>query len=537
MTTVALYCRVSTEDQAERSTIQIQQDFLRNFSKLYDLTIYQEYIDEGISGTVPLPDRPGGSQLLIDAQYQCFQAVIVYRLDRLGRSLHSMLDAYTHLETLNIVIRSATEQFDTSTAIGKFMFQFLGSLAELERSTINERMTLGRVRMTKNGKWTSGTPPFGYALDDNGHLIPSQRHVAGMTEADLVLDIFTRIAAGSSSVKEALRLNALNIPPSTDKDKTQARTPRLWRSSNIRYIIHNKVYTGTYTIQSKLGGDILCSAEAIVPMSVWHKANDQLTLNRNLPRGNQKRTYLLSGLIKCGLCNANYVGCRIADGKGWEAPYYRCGHQIHGHGGERCKAGIVRGEPLEAFIWNQCVEFIKNPQRVIALLQEKLADYAQKNHGAATRHQTLQRALLDKEQERQRIRHLFVKGHIGPEEMETSYLAVDRDIMLIRRELDEIQSSTAIGNAYTHYYDNVTTLLDSLKASIAVADEQTKKYVITRMVSGIVAHTKGRGKVELLCSFHFKTDLVAFNSTSRETVLCYKVAFSRLGHAQHTVIE
>ena len=82
---VALYGRVSTEDQAERQTIQAQVDFLRGFCKLYGLEIADEYLDDGISGAIPLHERPKGPRLLGDA-WTLFSTVLVYRLDRLGRS-------------------------------------------------------------------------------------------------------------------------------------------------------------------------------------------------------------------------------------------------------------------------------------------------------------------------------------------------------------------------------------------------------------------------------------------------------------------
>src|SRR6187397_2844860 len=89
--TVAIYARVSTEDQAERATIQNQLDFLRRFVDLHSLPLAGEYVDDGISGAVPLDDRPGGQRLLIDAQAGRFGSVLVYRIDRLGRSLRSLL--------------------------------------------------------------------------------------------------------------------------------------------------------------------------------------------------------------------------------------------------------------------------------------------------------------------------------------------------------------------------------------------------------------------------------------------------------------
>src|SRR6266511_1017815 len=150
---VALYARVSTEDQAERETIDTQRHFLRNFAKLYSLNVAVEYAEVGVSGTIPLHKRPGGLRLLEDAKAHRFGVVVVYRVDRLGRSLTALLDAHTALNQMGVTIRSATEPFDTATPIGKFMFQLLGSLAELDRANTLEKFTLGRDRVVPGGRW------------------------------------------------------------------------------------------------------------------------------------------------------------------------------------------------------------------------------------------------------------------------------------------------------------------------------------------------------------------------------------------------
>src|SRR5438445_896292 len=89
---VALYMRVSSEDQAERGTIGAQRDFLRQFATLYSLPVIEEYEDDGITGTLPLSQRPAGRRLLDDAQSGRFGCVLVYRVDRLGRSLDALLN-------------------------------------------------------------------------------------------------------------------------------------------------------------------------------------------------------------------------------------------------------------------------------------------------------------------------------------------------------------------------------------------------------------------------------------------------------------
>src|SRR5215204_4231941 len=83
---IALYLRVSSEEQRNRETIEIQREFLEQYCGLYELEVAGIYKDDGISGTIPLHERPDGRRLLQDAREGKVQMVLVYRLDRLGRS-------------------------------------------------------------------------------------------------------------------------------------------------------------------------------------------------------------------------------------------------------------------------------------------------------------------------------------------------------------------------------------------------------------------------------------------------------------------
>src|SRR5687768_16137029 len=82
---IALYLRVSSEEQRNRETIEIQSEFLEQYCRLYELEVAHIYEDDGLSGTIPLHERPGGRRLLEDARARKFDAVLVYKLDRLGR--------------------------------------------------------------------------------------------------------------------------------------------------------------------------------------------------------------------------------------------------------------------------------------------------------------------------------------------------------------------------------------------------------------------------------------------------------------------
>src|SRR5215210_3684582 len=136
---LALLLRVSSEEQRDRETIEIQREFLQEYCRLYGLEVVQIYADDGVSGTIPLHERPEGRRLLEDAKEGKFSTLLVYRLDRLGRSLLVIVDAHDRLQAAGVALKSATEPIDTTNPSGRLIFQMLASFAEYERETIRER--------------------------------------------------------------------------------------------------------------------------------------------------------------------------------------------------------------------------------------------------------------------------------------------------------------------------------------------------------------------------------------------------------------
>jgi site-specific DNA recombinase len=113
---VALYVRVSTEEQRERQSIVTQREFGDRFCALHGHEVFQVYPDDGVSGTIPIEHRPSGSELLRDARNKRFNQILVYRLDRLGRDTRLILNAVAEFEKCGVRVKSMTEEFDTATA-------------------------------------------------------------------------------------------------------------------------------------------------------------------------------------------------------------------------------------------------------------------------------------------------------------------------------------------------------------------------------------------------------------------------------------
>jgi len=143
---VALYCRVSTSDQSTEPQILD----LRQYVSDRGWTIYREYRDEGISGT--LDSRPALDELMNDARKRRFDVVLVWRFDRFARSTRHLINALEEFKNLNIDFVSFQENIDTSSPLGSAIFTIISAVAQLERDIIAERVKAGLRRAKENGK-------------------------------------------------------------------------------------------------------------------------------------------------------------------------------------------------------------------------------------------------------------------------------------------------------------------------------------------------------------------------------------------------
>src|SRR5437879_6465940 len=129
-------------------------------------------------------DRPGLQQAFAFARAKQYDMLLVYRVDRVSRSVRGLAQILEDLDRLGVVFRSATEPFDTGTPAGRMMVQMLGVFAEFERATLIDRVIAGMERKAARGGWHGGMVPFGYRLSAD-HTLETK-----MEEAPLVRQIF-----------------------------------------------------------------------------------------------------------------------------------------------------------------------------------------------------------------------------------------------------------------------------------------------------------------------------------------------------------
>jgi DNA invertase Pin-like site-specific DNA recombinase len=135
---VALYARVSTLN-GQHPEMQLSE--LREYCSRRDWQIIAEYVDEGISGS--RERRPQLDRLMADAHRRKFDAVLVWKIDRFGRSLRHLVNALADLDAYGVAFVSLRDNIDLSTPSGRLMFQVIGAMSEFEKSLIQERVRAG----------------------------------------------------------------------------------------------------------------------------------------------------------------------------------------------------------------------------------------------------------------------------------------------------------------------------------------------------------------------------------------------------------
>lgn len=174
------YIRVSTEEQAHKGlSLEAQKERIASYCKLQGLKLTGLFADEGISGSMPLSERPGGKKLLEMLCLNDAPHVVALKLDRLFRDAGDALATLKDWDSKGIALHLLDlggSAFNSKSALGKFFLTMTAAFAELERNLISERTKMALAYKRERGAWL-GNVPFGFKLDSEGHLIEDPQQI------------------------------------------------------------------------------------------------------------------------------------------------------------------------------------------------------------------------------------------------------------------------------------------------------------------------------------------------------------------------
>ncbi|MGX4601783.1 recombinase family protein [Faecalimicrobium sp. JNUCC 81] len=242
------YCRISTLMQVDNTSLKDQEDKIKMYAKLHDIVIDEIFIDKAISGKST--DRPKYHEMIECVKQNDIDMIIVYKNDRIHRSLYNLLAMIYELKEYEVALVSVTEMFDTSTPQGMLFLQMLGSFAEFERAVINERTRNGRIARLNEKRWVGGKPALGYKVNKEGKFEIDEE------ESKIVKDIFRLRSKGISLARIGSKYG--------------------FSKQKVDYILKNKNYIGVFEYHGKKEkNDITLEIEPIVSRYMWNKVNNK----------------------------------------------------------------------------------------------------------------------------------------------------------------------------------------------------------------------------------------------------------------------
>ncbi len=365
---VAIYCRVSTEEQAsEGYSINAQLQTLRQYTQLYGWKIAEEYVDEGISGK-NIKGRPAMTRLVADVEKDKFQAVLVWKISRLSRNMLDTLTLLDKFEDYGVKFISYSENFDTGSPIGRLVVQLMASIAEMERNTLSENVKLGMKQRALEGSWNGGVV-FGYDAIEK-ELIINQR------EAEVVQLIYKLYAEGKGLKAIANHLN--NAGHRTKRN-------RHFSINGVATILDNVIYNGkiswlkvenwdTKRRRGKNPNPIIVKGhhEAIISDELWSVVQARRK-SKSFKQRQSNEPFLLSSLLRCPDCGQGMVPSITTytrkDGTKLKHRYYVCGN-FHNKGSSVCKANSIKAYEAEDAVINKIDNFLSNKKRLYKTLQD-----------------------------------------------------------------------------------------------------------------------------------------------------------------------
>lgn len=423
----AIYTRKSHEDgleqefnsldaQYEACTAYIQSQRSEGWMVLPD-----RYDDGGFSGGNI--ERPALKRLLKDIDNGLVDVIIVYKIDRMSRSLYDFVKLMDAFEKRGVTFVSVTQHFNTTTPMGKLTLNILLSFAQFEREITGERIRDKLAASKKKGMWMGGTPPLGYDVKD-------RKLVVNEPEADMIRHIFQRFAVVQSITTLVAEIRERGFRTKTYTSKTErVREGRLMDKGFVYRLLNNRLYLGEITHHEQCYPGL---HTAIIERSLWEKVHAVMKESPRT-RANMTRREIsapLRGVMRCAGCDSGMTPSSTRR-RGKLYRYYVPNNHLK-KSCLTCPVGSISAGEIEEIVLQQLQGALQSPDAIVQTWEAAVAhDPRITEHeirAALSNIRTLWDDLFPAEQERL-IKSLTQSVTIHPDKV---------DIMLNMQGMDEL---------------------------------------------------------------------------------------------------
>lgn len=401
-----LYTRVSTEDQSRFGhSLDEQEDKLQKLCKFKGYKIYKVYREEGVSAKNT--NRPKFQEMIKDMEDGKINKIIVYKLDRLTRSIKDLETICTMLEDYNCSLESVAEEINTETANGKFFIRMLTILAQLEIERTSERTKFGLVGAAKKGH-LSGKPPLGFAKEkDSKDLIIDE------VKADIVRRIFKLYLDGSSVCSICKLFNEEEV------------LNRHWATTTVDKILSNQLYIGNMEYGKRTNDE--CQVfEDVVP-AIIDKTTFMMVQKRkekNLKNFHRKIVYIFMQKMRCPKCNKIMGGSSSTSKNKTKHVYYKCAS---------CNTRIN-----EKKIEKSLMKFLNDMLDFFLVVDNSFKPTLnQDTEQEIKKYKVIESGLQEKVD---RIKKAFIDGLLEPTTLATELKEIETELEMVQNKIKELEN-------------------------------------------------------------------------------------------------
>lgn len=483
---VAIYIRWSTEDQGEGTTLDVQLDSCKAYILSQGWAFRDDlvFVDDGVSGATM--ERPALRRLREKISQRLVDCVVVYKLDRLSRSMLDVVKLVLEEWDGLCSIKSAREPIDTITPTGRMFFYQLMSFAEWERAVIRDRMTSGRIRRAQEGRHPGASLPYGYRKTTGKQI---EQHPE---QAPVVSRIFRLYLSG---------IGCRTISKTLDTEGFPGPGGGKWGEPTLGRILANPAYMGRFIYgkqkvkgKRKVSSDTpLVIKDGFFPAIVTEQefeAVQRLRAERPGVRRNQGSgrslgsQILLTGLLKC-TCGRSCVGVGQVR-RGISYRYYICGG-AQATGSHVCNAGNIRQDLLDNLVVRKLLTLFRGSDARERLVGHLTRDIQIRFEETATARQAAEREAHRLEESERRIKGLFIDGKLSLEEYRQLQAELNAKLAEARSTFQVAAESEESAKAALGHHRLNTVLLDRINEWETLSLPE-QKQLLRQFISHIVTH-------------------------------------------------